>query len=36
MNIKVDFSGTELKARAHFNHGTSKDIEDNVTITDFL
>ena len=33
VNITLDFSGTELKARARFNHGTSEDI---VTIIDFL
>ena len=33
VNITLDFSGTELKVRAHFNHGTSEDI---VTIIDFL
>ena len=33
VHISLDFSGTELKARARFNHGTREDI---VAIIDFL
>ena len=33
MHITFDFSGTELKARAHFNHDRSENV---LAIVDFL